>query len=103
MLLLHPEYKPAHPAATTQPQKPTPDLPNRSFTAQPQAPAFVLAGASGWAVNGHSRNVTKVTERSPKNENAGSGGFAHFRDIMAQVGLTSDLTRCFKGGPIFLT
>jgi hypothetical protein len=30
-----------------------------SFTAQPKAPAFVLAGASGWAVNRRAQDVTK--------------------------------------------
>ena len=31
------------------------------FTAQPEAPAFVLAGASGWAVNGSPQDATKST------------------------------------------
>jgi hypothetical protein len=30
-----------------------------SFTAQPEAPAFVLAGASGWAVDKNLQDVTK--------------------------------------------
>jgi hypothetical protein len=31
------------------------------FTAQPEAPAFVLAGASGWAVNGSPQDATLLT------------------------------------------
>jgi hypothetical protein len=30
-----------------------------SFTAQPEAPAFMLAGASGWVVNGSPQDATK--------------------------------------------
>jgi hypothetical protein len=29
------------------------------FTAQPEAPAFMLAGASGWVVNGSPQDATK--------------------------------------------
>ena len=32
-----------------------------AFTAQPEAPAFVLAGASGWAVNKSLQDATKLT------------------------------------------